>query len=93
MKNKIKYVIGVLITSALMMTACSSVSANMYDTNSIYSGDEKGFTFTEIGYTKMGYVCKHEETGVYYVYKYQTGMCPIYNADGTLYTDEIKDNK
>lgn len=30
-------------------------------------------------------VFSHKETGVCYIYRYEGGICPMYNSDGSLY--------
>lgn len=83
----------ILILVAGYMQGCSKEDIgknSQADPNSrFYSVDKQNKNVLDSSY----YDIVDQETGVHYLVvhsSYGTGVCPMYNADGTLKTEEVK---
>ena len=71
--------IGLLLLVLILICVCNTEKA-----------DAKGYDFMETIRGTIGTSCEElrdKETGVHYFKGNNGGICPKYNADGTLYVD------
>ncbi len=84
--------IAVCVAMVMAMTPCE-VAESSEENKPVITEDEEYYVVEKSSYADDTNVIVDKETGVNYFVKYTdkgVGICPRYNADGTLYVSEVE---